>query len=109
MHVSEINTYIYIIKHGQNMKPTQVKIEETTFEVEHYENDLFLNFETLTLIMPDGYQKFRDLAIRECSAVMTGEHGSWFDFDEDTIKEYMHTYMQQFVEENIKSFQVYVD
>ena len=89
------------------MKPTQVTIQETTFEVEHYENDLFLNFETLTLIMPDGYQKFRDLAIEELSGSIGGSGRAVVD--DDMIKEYMHTYTQQFVEENIKSFQVYVD
>ena len=80
------------------MKPAQVTIGETTFEVEHYENDLFLNFDTLTLILSDGYQKFRDLAIEECGAD-----------DEDVIKEYMHTYMQQFVDENVSEFRIYND
>lgn len=91
------------------MRPAKIQINGATYEVEHYENDLFFNHGEVTLVMEGGYDKFRDLAIRECSNVMIGEDGSELDFDDDTVSEYMHTYMQQFVDENISSIKPYSD
>lgn len=91
------------------MKPTNIKINGSTYEVEKYENDLFFACGEVTLVMPDGNQKFRDLAIQECSEVMIGEDGRELSFDEDTVEEYMHTYMQQFVDENLNAIVPHVD